>query len=279
MSSDFQGWEPPPPPPPPVEPAATGGSTARVVGIALAIAAFGAIAGFAVTHAASPTFATTAASSTPNPSPSEHRPSFGPRDGSGFSCRGGFDGAAFGGGFCGGETGTVTKISGSTLTLRTLAGTVTVTTSSATTYSREEQKTAFRAIKVGDVVAVRGSRSGTTKTATSPIAATAITIEVPSILGRVQSVNGNTVTLVTGDGQLESIRTSSATSYHGVRGATATSASLKAGVYIVAQGTRVNLTMLDADNIEVLGNMSFTPHDFPHTGPLPSMPAGAQKPA
>jgi hypothetical protein len=249
----------------------------RMVGIALAIAAVGAVAGFAVTHAAPPTFARTAAS-TPTPPPSEHRPPFGPRKGAGFSCQGGFEGAAFGG-FCGGETGTVTKISGSTLTLRTLAGTVTVTTSAATTYSREEQTAAFSAIKVGEVVAVRGDRSGTSKTDTSPIAATTITIEVPSILGRVQSVSGNTITLVTGDGQLESVLTSSVTTYHGVRGATATSSSLKAGVYIVAEGARLDLTTINADNIEVLGNLSFSPHELPHNGAPPSMPDGTEKPA
>ena len=75
----------------------------------------------------------------------------------------------------------------------------------------------FGALKVGDVVAVRGKRSGTSPTATSPVAATAITIEVPSICGRVQSVSGDTVTLVTGDGQLEYVTVSSSTAYHGVR--------------------------------------------------------------
>jgi hypothetical protein len=287
MSSDLQGLEPPPPPPP-ADPAGTRGSRSRVVGIALAIAVVGAVAGFAVTRAASPTLASTAASaSTPSPSPSGHKPSFGPRGGFGFACGGTFAGAGFGGPsffggrFCGGETGTVTKISGSTLTLRTLAGTVTVTTKSTTTYSREEQQAKFSAIKVGDVVAVRGDRSGTNASATSPIAATAITIVVPSISGRVQSVSGGSITLVTGDGQLETVMTSSATRYHGVRGATATSSSLKAGVYVVAQGTQVNLTTLDADNIEVLGNFSFVPHSFPghsSTAPMPGQPGGATKP-
>jgi len=84
-------------------------------------------------------------------------------------------------------------------------------TSSSTTYSREAQQVHFSAVKVGEVVAVRGSRSGTSPTATSPIAATAITIEVPSNLGRVQSVSGDTVTLVTGDGQLAYVTISSST--------------------------------------------------------------------
>ena len=239
----------------------------------------GATTGFIVTHAASPSSANTAAATKPSPSPSAHKPSFGGHGSGGFECGAPFAGAGFGGpsffggGFCGGETGTVIKISGSTLTLRTLAGTVTVTTTSSTTYSREEQQVHLSAVKAGDVVAVRGSRTGTSPTATSPIAATAITIEVPSISGRVQSVSGNTVTLVTGDGQLAYITVSSSTAYHGVRGAASTSSSVKAGVYIVAQGTQVSLTTLNADNVEVLGTLSLTPHGFPghsSTGPAQS---------
>lgn len=256
-------------------------------GIGLTIAVVGATTGFIVTRAASPDAAnTTAASSTPSPSASAHRPSLAPRGGAGFACGAPSAGAGFGapsffgGGFCGGETGTVTKISGSTLTLRTLAGAVTVTTTSSTTYSREEQSVKFIALRLGDVVAVRGKRSGTSPTATSPIAASAITIEVPSISGRVQSVSGNTVTLVTTDGQLQHVTLSGSTAYHGVRGASATLSSIKAGVYIVAQGTQVNLTTLNADEVQVLGTLNFAPHSFPghsSTVPMPVQPGGATK--
>jgi Domain of unknown function (DUF5666) len=270
MSSDFPA---PPPLPPPAEPPGKRSGRIRLFGIGLGIAIVGATTGFIVTHAASPTAANTAATTKPSPSPSAHKPSFGGHARGGFECGAPFAGAGFGGpsffggGFCGGETGTVTKVSGSTLTLRTLAGTLTVTTTSSTTYSREAQQVHLSAVKVGDVVAVRGSRTGTSPTATSPIAATAITIEIPSISGRVQSVSGNIVTVVTGDGQLAFITISSSTAYHGVRGATATSSSLKAGVYIVAQGTQKSLTTLSADNVEVLGALSFTPHGFPgHSG-------------
>ena len=283
MSPDFPE---PPPPPPPVEPPARRSTRLRVVGIGLAIAVLGATAGLIVTRAASPTAANaTAATSKPSPSPSTHRPSFGPGGGFGAGCNGLFAGAgfgvpSFGGGFCGGETGTVTQISGSTLTLRTLAGNVKVTTSSSTTYSREEQSVKFSAVKAGDVVAVRGKRTGTPPTATSPIAATEITIEVPSISGRVQSVSGDTVTLVTGDGQLESVIVSSSTAYHGLKGASAALSSVKSGVYIVAQGTQGSLTTFNADDVQVLGTLSLTPHGFPgHSGsePMPAQPNGAAK--
>jgi Domain of unknown function (DUF5666) len=273
MPSDFPA---PPPPPPPAESLGKGTGRIRLFVIGLVIAVVGATTGFIVTHAASPNSANTAAVTKPSPSPSAHKPSFGGHSPGGLMCGAPFAGdgfggpSFFGGGFCGGETGTVIKISGSTLTLRTLAGTVTVTTTSSTTYSREEQQVHLSAVKVGDVVAVRGSRTGTSPTATSPIAATAITVEVPSISGRVQSVSGKTVTLVTGDGQLAYITISSSTAYHGVRGATATSSSVKAGVYIVAQGTQIGLTTLNADNVQVLGALSFTPDGFPgHSSTVP----------
>jgi hypothetical protein len=284
MSPEFPE---PPPPPPAAEPASKRGGRLRVFGIALTIAVVGATAGFVVTRAASPSAAnTTAATTKPTPSPStRHKPSFGSRGGFGFACGapsagfgfGGssaFGGGFFGGGFCG-QTGTVTKISGSTLTLRTFPGTVTVTTTASTTYSREDKTVKFSAVAVGDVVAVRGSR-GSSPTATSPIAATAITIEVPSVSGRVQSVSGDTVTLVTGNGQLEYVTLSSATAYQGVRGATATVASLKAGVYIVAQGSQASLTTFTADSVQVLGTFSFTPHSFPgHSSTAPAPPVGS----
>ena len=156
----------PPPPPPPADPASKPGGRLRLFGIGLGIAIAGATAGLIVTHASPPSTAnTTAAASTPSTSPSAHKPSFGGHGGFGFACGAPFAGAGFGGpsslggGFCGGEAGTVTKISGSTLTLRTLAGTVTITTTASTTYTREEQTVKFSALKVGDVVAVRGKRS------------------------------------------------------------------------------------------------------------------------
>jgi Domain of unknown function (DUF5666) len=250
----------------------------RLFGIGLTIAAVGAATGFIVTRAASTTAANaTAASTTPSPEPAKHKPSFGSHGKKGLKCgnplAGGFDGPSSFRGFCGGETGTVTKISASTLTLRTLAGTVTVTTTASTTYSREERQVHFSAVTVGDVVAVRGNRNGTSPTATSPIAATDITIEVPSVGGRVQSVSGGTVTLVTGDGQLEYLIISSSTVYHGAGGASATGSSVKAGVFIVAQGTQVNLTTLNADNVQVLGTSSAAPHGFPgDSGAAPEPP-------
>lgn len=269
MNADPPTWEPPPAPP--EMPPSRSRGRLRLLGVAVAIALVGAAAGFVVTRASSITLAsTTATNPSPSGSPSLHPPSFG-RGGFGFPCESGFSG-----GFCGGGTGTVTKISGGTLTLRTFSGTLTVTTSSSTKYSREGKQVSFAAITVGEVLQVRGSH-GTSKTATSPVAATEITVVVPTVMGRVQSISGNTITLVTRDGQLEYVTTSSATVYQGIRSATATSASVKAGIYIVAQGTETDLTHITADGIQVLGTMTFTPHSFPgHPGDgMPGRPSPA----
>ncbi|HEY6468244.1 MAG TPA: DUF5666 domain-containing protein [Candidatus Dormibacteraeota bacterium] len=281
MNPEPPNWEPPPAPPEPLPNRPRG--RLRLLGVAVAIAVIGAAAGFVVTRASSVTPAnTTAAKATPSSGPALRPPSFG-RGGFGAPCASGFASAGFGlagGGFCGGATGTVTKISGSTITLRTLAGTATVTTSSSTKYTREGKQVSFAAIKVGEVLQVRAMRGATSKTATSPIAATAITVEIPTVTGRVQSVSGNTITLVTGDGQLEYATTSTATVYQGLRGATATSASVKAGIYVVVQGTETDLTHITADGIQVLGSATFTPHNFPNhprgdASPKPSPATGS----
>jgi Domain of unknown function (DUF5666) len=272
MNLDPPNWESPPlPPEPPVEQPR---NRLRLAGIALGIAVIGAVAGFVITRAGSVTLASAdAAQPSPTGSSSAHPPSFG-RGGFGLPCSSGFTSSGFGsvaGGFCGGNTGTVTKISGSALTLRTFTGTISVTTSSSTKYSREGKQSSFSAITVGEVLEVRGSRNGTTKTASSPIAATAIIIEVPTVMGRVQSVSGNEITLVTSDGQLEYVTISEATAYQGFRGATATSTSIKAGGFVVAHGTETDLTHMTADGIQVMGSMSFGPHSFHgHSGGMPS---------
>ena len=129
----------------------------------------------------------------------------------------------------------------------------------------------FSAVKVGDVVAVRGTRTGTSPTATSPIAATAITIEVPSISGRVQSVSGDTVTLVTGDGQLEYVTLSGSTAYHGVRGASATiAARSRPASSSWPRARRSSLTTLNADDVQVLGTSELHAAWLP--GPLRDVP-------
>ena len=184
-----------------------------------------------------------------------------------------FDGA-YGFGFACGDTGTVTQISGGTLTLRTLTGSVMVNTTSSTTYSKEGHPIALSGIHVNDVVRVRGARpSGTPTPPASPpttITAQAITVVMPTFAGRVVTVQGPTIFIVTGDGQMAYVYTTAATSYS-MNGAASTLTAIVAGDYVAAEGTQTDLTHLTADDVTI----GIAPHLGRHLpgGPFPSRPS------
>ena len=202
-----------------------------------------------------PTSATAAAAtSTPSPSPHARGPNGAP-----FFGRGGF-GPAFGGG----GTGTVTGISGGTITLRTLSGSLTVTTTSSTTYTKEGKSIALGDIKVDDVLNVRPVRSSgsQTPTATPPttITAQSIAVVLPTFFGRVDSVSGPTIFIVTANGQMSYVVTNSSTTYT-MNGASAKLSDVKAGEYVSASGTQTDLKHLTADTVVISTNA--------HPGPGP----------
>jgi hypothetical protein len=48
---------------------------------------------------------------------------------------------------------------------------------------------------------------------------------------------------------------------------------------VVAQGAQIALNQISADNVQVLGALTFTPHGFPgHSSTAPAPPASAGKP-
>ncbi len=162
-----------------------------------------------------------------------------------------------------GDVGTVTGISGTTLTLRTENGTETVDTSSSTTYVKERQTISFSDIKVNDVVRVVPVRSSTSSTSPPPTPGTGtvdaqrIMVVEPALAGRVQSVttgsSGDTITVVGPEGQLLTVTTSGTTRYY--RGRTQVTASaVTTGARIVAQGSRTGLKTLSADLVVVMPN-------------------------
>lgn len=203
------------------------------------VATVGALAGILfAAHPGGGTATAVAATSTPSPSPHPHAP------------RGGF----FGRGGIGGGSGTVTAISGSTLTLRTLTGTLTVDTTSSTTYSKAGRTISFSDIKVDDVLQVRPVRpSGSATPPASPpttVTAQSITVVLPAFFGRVDSISGPTIFVVTHDGQIAYVYTTSATTYTS-NGNTASFGDIKTGDYIAAQGTQTDLKHLTADHIVI----------------------------
>jgi hypothetical protein len=199
----------------------------------------------------------TAASATPSPSPSGH--AAGPHGG-------GFPSGGFGRGFegFGGGTGTVTGISGGTITLRTLTGTLTVNTTSSTTYTREGKSISLSDIKANDVLHVRPVRpSGSSTPPPSPpttITAQSIAVVLPTFFGRVDSISGPTIFIVTHDGQMAYVVTNSTTTYTS-NGSPATFSDVKAGDYITASGTQTDIKHLTSDQVRISTDA--------HPGPAP----------
>ncbi len=226
---------------------AAGGGFAAVTGISSA----------SNSAASTSTSTTTTAASTAAPTTTPSAPA-GPGGRGGFGRHGGFGGPGGFGGFGGfgrggGGQGTVTAISGSTLTLRTENGTETVKTTSATKYAKERQSITFAQIKVGDVVRIAAPRP-TTATAvpgTGTVTAIGVDVVLPTLGGRVTAVAAGKYTVVGRSGALLTINVSSSTKYYD--GTTkSTAAAVKVGSRIVAEGAQDTLTHLKADTVTVL---------------------------
>lgn len=213
-----------------------------------------------------PSAATNAAAATPSPSPGGH-PN-GPH--------GVFPGGHLG---RGGGNGTVTGISGGTLTLRTLTGTLTVNTTSSTTYSKEGKSISLGDIKTGDVLQVRPVRSSATGTPppTPPTTVTAqsILVVLPTFFGRVTQVSGPTIYIVMHDGQEAFVYTTSNTTYTS-NNSSASLSDVKAGDYISAEGTQTDLKHLTADQVSI--STSAGAMGGPRGGAGPFGPHGPKSP-
>lgn len=192
----------------------------------------------------------TAATATPSPSANPSKPHGGEpffgRGGSGFEPAFGRKG-----------TGTVTGISGGTITLRTLTGTLTVNTTSSTTYTKEGKTISLGDIKVNDVLNVRPVRPTDTQAppATPPttITAQSIAVVLPTFFGRVDSVSGPTIFIVTGDGEMAYVVTNSSTACT-MNGSSASFSDVKAGEYISASGTQTDIKHLTAGQVVISTN-------------------------
>jgi hypothetical protein len=158
-------------------------------------------------------------------------------------------GFAFGG--AGG--GTITQISGSTLTLRTEQGTETVNTTSSTQYTKERQTIAFTDLKVGDVVHVvpDASSAKPATPGTGTISASRIVVVEPVLLGRIASIDGDTVNLVGRDGRELTVTLTGSTKYFNGQ-QSADRSAVAVGSRIVAMGSQDSLTHLTADTVTVL---------------------------
>ena len=138
--------------------------------------------------------------------------------------------------------GTVTKISGNTITVQSPhnSATQTITVSSSTTYTRAGQSASLSDVQVGSAISAEG-----TVASDNSLTAEQVEIQVPHVDGQIVSVSGSTLTLRDDEDGTLTVRTTSSTTAASVSmsasGPTKTTiavSSLKAGDYIAVEGTR-----------------------------------------
>lgn len=252
------------------------GARARQAGIAGGLAAgtaFAAITGISIASTnrsqAQPT-----SGSRPSPPalPTPHGRSLGP-----LGAPGGppFPGGPAGPG--GPDSGTITAINGSVLTLRTENGTETVDTSSSTRYSKAFGTISFSDLHTGEIVSVvpappKGDSSahsaGPFQPGTGTVKAATVMVVEPTFTGRVTSASNGTYSLVGPGGQLLTVTTNGSTRYDNASLSQGSASTIAVGDHVVAEGTQSDLTHLTADVIAIM----------PAPPAPPQYPAGAPTP-
>jgi Domain of unknown function (DUF5666) len=172
---------------------------------------------------------------------------------------------------------TVTSVGNGTFTVTDRMGkSVTVTTTSSTTYDKDGKATTASALAVGEHVDIRPVASSTAPTPGSPITAAEVDILSPRLDGTVVSVDASAGTIVVADDQgfYRTIAVTSATTYT-KDGSSATSAAVAVGAHVEATGAiDANHTSLDATSVNV--GKPAKPAGAPSlpNGAMPQMPQG-----
>jgi hypothetical protein len=136
----------------------------------------------------------------------------------------------FGGGF-GGPLLTVGSVSNNTIIATGRGGqTITITVSSATTYTEAGASTQLSAVFKGEHILVQGTRSG------ASITATGITIVLPREAGVVANLSGDAFTLTGFNGAMHTIHTTTSTRYQKA-GTTVPANEVNDGAAVVVEGT------------------------------------------
>src|SRR5205807_4681775 len=122
------------------------------------------------------------------------------------------------------------------------------------------------------VVQVRADRPPFQQT--SSVTARSIAVVVPTLFGRVQSISGTTITIVTATGQLAYVTTGGSTAYK-MGGSAASGSDVKTGTYIVAQGQLSDATHLTASSVVISSGKYFGRPKFAPPHPSPSSSSSA----
>lgn len=141
---------------------------------------------------------------------------------------------------------TVQKVSGGTITATRPDGkSVTIHTTSSTTYWRAGSQVNAGAVTTGAHIAVKGQRGSD-----GSVTATRVEIVLPSYAGKVTAINGSDVTVQGRDGKSHTIHTSSSTKVKRA-GTDASLGDIKVGDSIAASGTLNSDQTLTAETIRV----------------------------
>ena len=173
-----------------------------------------------------------------------------------------------------GYRGQVTAVSGSLITITDPRGTHTIHVTSATAYTTDGGS----ASSLSAVVKGVGIEAVGAKNADGSLNAEAVEVETPRTGGKVSAVSGTLITVSDPRGTA-TIHVSASTQYDtvtmGANGPTKTASSLsavKAGVYVMAEGTRNSDGSLNAQMVYIMtapagGPWNGGPHGAPHGAP------------
>jgi hypothetical protein len=158
-----------------------------------------------------------------------------------------------------GRGGTLTKLGATTITVDTgFGGSLTVTTSTSTTYTESGKKAARSALAVGEQVmfrttgpaAVPGKASS--PSSSGPVTVASVEIVLPEVSGKVVSVNGSEVVVAQRNGLHVTVNTSGSTAYE-QDGQAAVAADLKVGSAVSVTGTlSSDKTEIDATVVQIV---------------------------
>ena len=182
------------------------------------------------------------------------------------------DSVGFGRGVHGG--GTVTAVTGTSVTVKDRAGTSsTYSIDPSTIFTKDRVAATATDLSVGDSVRVLPSSSSATTAAR-------IDIELPHVAGKVVSVSGNTIEVTSRGGTNETIQVDSSTTYT-KSGATSSLSSVTVGSFVFAQGVEnTGHTALTASVVgigqPIMGYGSFD-GPFPGGGQRPTGPGGGPR--
>lgn len=145
----------------------------------------------------------------------------------------GFDGPGFGIGRHGFGQITITAISGSNLSLRTVDGwTRTIAVSGSTAITKGGQEVGIGDLEVGDQIRFRQTRNDD-----GTFTINAIDVVLPHVAGEVTAKTADTITVARPDGASATIHVGSGTTYRVPGAATPSLSDITVGMFVAAEGT------------------------------------------